>query len=111
MYCTKCGVELRIGDCFCSRCGVRTAAAAVAVGTRPTLMLDKQSKKIGGVCAGFARYLTMDPVMVRVIWLAIAIGTGFGFLAYLVAWIVMPSDQRYYYAGTVAMTARPSPTC
>src|SRR5580692_2585267 len=27
MYCTKCGVELREDDRFCSRCGNRTAAA------------------------------------------------------------------------------------
>ncbi len=109
MYCTKCGMELREGDHFCSKCGV-PAAVRVAMSSVPALMLDKQNKKVAGVCAGFARYLAVDMILVRVIWLAIALGTGFGFLAYLVAWIIMPSD-RHYYASAVAMTARPSPTC
>jgi phage shock protein PspC (stress-responsive transcriptional regulator) len=56
-------------------------------------MLDKRNKKIAGVCAGFARYLDMDVTLVRVVWLALALGTGLGFIAYLVAWLLMPSDR------------------
>jgi phage shock protein PspC (stress-responsive transcriptional regulator) len=56
-------------------------------------MLDKANKKIAGVCAGFARYFDADVTLVRVLWLAIALGTGVGFIAYLVAWIIMPSDH------------------
>jgi phage shock protein PspC (stress-responsive transcriptional regulator) len=56
-------------------------------------MLDKRNKKIAGVCAGFARYFEVDATLVRVLWLAIAIGTGVGFIAYLVAWLLMPSDR------------------
>jgi len=58
-----------------------------------TLTLDKRNKKIAGVCAGFARYFDMDVVLMRVLWLAIALCTGgLGFLVYLAAWIVIPSD-------------------
>ena len=95
MYCTKCGVELRENDRFCSGCGSRTAAGTAtgaATGTPRPLMLDKRNKKISGVCAGFARYFDIDVVLVRVLWLGIAICTGVGFLAYLAAWIVIPSD-------------------
>ena len=56
-------------------------------------MLDKRNKKIAGVCAGFARYLEVDVNLVRVLWLAIALCTGVGFLAYLAAWMIMPSDH------------------
>jgi phage shock protein PspC (stress-responsive transcriptional regulator) len=56
-------------------------------------MLDKRNKKIAGVCAGFARYADVDITLARVIWLAVAICTGVGFLAYLGAWILMPSDH------------------
>jgi phage shock protein C len=53
-----------------------------------------QNKKIAGVCAGFARYMDVDIVLVRVIWLALAFCTGIGFIAYVVAWIIMPKDLR-----------------
>jgi phage shock protein C len=90
MYCTRCGFELREGDRFCSRCGTRTEAAATAPSF--PLHLVKQNKKIAGVCAGFARYLGVDVVLMRVLWLGIALCTGVGFLVYLAAWIVIPND-------------------
>ena len=104
MYCTQCGVELRDDDRFCSRCGARTGVGQVLACQR-TLMLDKSNKKIAGVCAGFARYFEVDVILVRVLWLAIALGTGVGFLAYLAAWIIMPSD-RGFLARSV-MTSNP----
>jgi phage shock protein C len=91
MHCTRCGFELRDDDRFCSRCGNRLTADRSQEIPRP-LMLDKRNKKIAGVCAGFARYLGIDVVLVRVLWLGIAICTGVGFFVYLAAWIVLPSD-------------------
>jgi len=91
MYCTKCGVELRDDDRFCSRCGNRIAPGAIPEMARP-LMLDKRNKKIAGVCAGIARYLGVDVVLVRALWLGIALCAGVGFCVYLAAWIVIPSD-------------------
>src|SRR5580704_7818926 len=76
MYCTNCGVELREDDRFCSRCGSRTAVGVVATETPRPLMLDKRNKKIAGVCAGFARYFDVDVVLMRVLWLGIALCTG-----------------------------------
>ena len=57
-------------------------------------MLDKRNKKIAGVCAGLARYFEVDVILVRVLVLAAALATGVGFLAYLAAWMIMPSDYR-----------------
>ncbi len=91
MFCTKCGVQLRDDDRFCCRCGARTAVGHAEVLARP-LMLDKRNKKLAGVCAGLARYWEVDVTLIRVLWLAIAVTTGVGFVAYLAAWIVMPSD-------------------
>ena len=92
MYCTKCGAELREDDRFCSRCGNRTAVGAADTPAR-ALLLDKRNKKIAGVCAGFARYCEVDVTLVRVLWLALALGTGSGVIAYVVAWIIVPSDH------------------
>jgi phage shock protein C len=68
-------------------------------------MLDTANKKIGGVCAGIARYADIDVVVVRVLWLVVAFSTGVGFLAYLVAWIVIPRDRGL--EARAAMTAVP----
>ncbi len=101
MFCTRCGVQLREGDRFCSQCGGRTGTARV-VNSPQALTLDKRNKKIAGVCAGFARYLEVDVTLVRVLWLAIAVATGVGFLAYLAAWLIMPNDCGSEARGAVS---------
>jgi phage shock protein C len=100
MFCCQCGVQLREDDRFCSRCGARTTVGyANYQQARPPLMLDKRNKKIAGVCAGLARYFNEDVTLVRVIALALAFTTGIGFLGYLAAWIIIPSDYgRVAYA-------------
>jgi phage shock protein PspC (stress-responsive transcriptional regulator) len=45
-----------------------------------------------------AEYFDLDVTLVRVLWLVIALLGGCGFLAYLVAWIVMPSEPEYVQA-------------
>ncbi len=93
MYCTKCGVELRETDRFCSQCGAPSAIFRAAPQPGAPLLLDKRNKKIGGVCAGFARHFECDVTLVRVLTLAAALATGVGFLAYIAAWLIMPSDH------------------
>ena len=111
MYCTRCGYDLAGSGPseparYCSRCGTRTSCAAIPVGpAAPPFMLDKRNKKIAGVCAGFARHLGIDVVLMRVLWLGIALCTGVGFLAYLAAWIVIPAD--YGWAAREGMVHTP----
>lgn len=94
MFCTRCGVEIDDKSRYCSQCGRPTILAETKDNpyTAPRLALDTQHKKIAGVCAGFARYLDIDTLLVRIIWLALALGAGVGFIAYIVAWILMPRD-------------------
>jgi phage shock protein C len=106
MYCTKCGVELTHEDCFCSRCGTATGVGRVEAPSRP-LLLDKTNKKVAGVCAGFARYYDVDVTLVRVVWLALAICTGVGFIAYLAAWMIIPSDYGLVRQAQTAQYPQP----
>jgi phage shock protein C len=92
MYCTKCGIQLRDDDHFCSRCGTPTRPDQSRVVIRSPLSRPMDQKKIAGVCAGFARYMDVDVTLMRILWLAVALCTGMGFIAYLVAWILMPKD-------------------
>ena|SRR5690349_8153308 len=55
MYCTQCGTEITGEARYCSQCGYRLKPDAPP-GPRERLMLDKENKKIAGVCAGIARY-------------------------------------------------------
>jgi len=45
---------------------------------------------IGGVAAGIANYFNVDPILIRLLWIILLFGYGFGFLAYLIAWIIIP---------------------
>jgi phage shock protein C len=79
---------------YCPHCGHATKLAEAEANpyAQPRLALDTENKKIAGVCAGFARYLGADVLLIRIVWLALALGAGVGFVAYLVAWILMPRD-------------------
>ncbi len=48
------------------------------------------SKIVGGVCGGLGEYFDVDPVLVRVVTVLVFLATGFGILAYIIAWIIIP---------------------
>lgn len=54
------------------------------------LYLSNTNKKVGGVCGGVGEYFGIDPTIVRLLWFLSIFLSGFGLLAYLVAWIIMP---------------------
>lgn len=56
-------------------------------------LVRSSNKKIAGVCGGLAEYFGMDASIVRVVWLLCIILGGFGLLAYLIMWIVMPEQK------------------
>jgi phage shock protein C len=57
------------------------------------LQRSRTEKMIGGVCGGFAEYFNVDPTLVRVIWVAMTLIVGIGFLLYLILWLVMPLES------------------
>ncbi len=55
--------------------------------------LNKQNKKLAGVCSGLADYFDIDVTLVRVLFLVAAIfGCSLGFWVYLILWIIAPKD-------------------
>ena len=58
------------------------------------LYRSKKDRMIGGVCGGIAEYFAVDPVLVRLLTLAIAFTTGGGFFAYLLLWIIVPENPE-----------------
>jgi phage shock protein C len=96
MFCTRCGAKFDEETVYCPKCGAPTKLAELTANPyiAPRLALDKENKKIAGVCAGFARYFGVDVLVIRIVWVALVLGAGVGVLAYLIAWAVMPSDRR-----------------
>jgi len=49
-------------------------------------------KKVAGVCGGVARHWNVDPVLVRVGWVLLALSGGVGIVLYAAAWLLVPAD-------------------
>lgn len=60
---------------------------------------------LGGVAAGLANYLNADPALVRIAWaLLTPLTGGAAFVAYVVAWIIVPEEPAMpASAGSVAV--------
>ena len=65
------------------------------------------NKIFGGVCGGLGEYFEIDPVLVRVLTVIVALATGFGLLAYIVAWIIIPRDEEIRVQTSGAGTSGP----
>lgn len=53
---------------------------------------------IGGVCGGLGNYLGIDPVIFRFLFIVLLFGANFGFLLYLLLWIIIPEEGKEYGA-------------
>ena len=53
---------------------------------------DVDNGMLGGLWSGFAAYLGIDPVIVRIIFV-IFLFMGFGFLLYIILWVIIPSAK------------------
>lgn len=54
------------------------------------LMRDGRRRIFGGVCAGLASYMGTDITLIRIVALILFFCAGFGFIPYLILWIVIP---------------------
>ena len=55
---------------------------------------------LGGVCAALGRYLGLDPVLLRIAFVVLAVAGGGGVLLYIVGWILIPEAQPGENLGT-----------
>lgn len=96
MYCVRCGTELPETASYCMQCGAATDRVR-AVPAEP-LLRSATDRKIAGICGGLAKYLAMDPTVVRVLWLLLTFGLPpAGILGYIAAWILVPQEPLAVY--------------
>lgn len=89
MYCTHCGKEVPAEALFCASCGGRQPGNV----TNRTMVRPLQGRKLGGVCLAFAKYLNVDPTLVRIIMLVLTVTPpGVGLVVYVISWIVIPGE-------------------
>ncbi len=50
-------------------------------------------RKIAGVCGGLGEYLDIDPTLLRIVAVVSLFIGGAGFLAYVIAWIMIPDGE------------------
>ena len=54
---------------------------------------DSYNGIFGGVCEGLGEYFSIDPVIIRLMFIATSLMLGGGILTYIIAWIIIP--DRY----------------
>jgi phage shock protein C len=55
----------------------------------------KRLSTIAGVCGGLANYFNIDPVIVRALFLILALTTTLPIVfAYIILWILMPEETN-----------------
>jgi len=64
--------------------------------THKRLYKDENNKVLGGVCAGFASYFGIDPIIMRII---AVIFIGVTFIPYIILWIALPSTASVEIGG------------
>ena len=61
-------------------------------------------KKLCGVCGGIAEYFELDPTLVRLAWILFTVFGGSGIIAYIIAAIVMPTQNAEKLFSNITLT-------
>lgn len=66
------------------------------------LTRSAKNRVIAGVCGGLGDYLGIDAGLVRIFFVLLGIGRGFGVLIYLLLWLLIPREDMETAAATEA---------
>ncbi|MCX7854203.1 MAG: PspC domain-containing protein [Caldilineales bacterium] len=74
------------------------------------LYRSRTDRMLAGVCGGIGQYLNIDPTLIRLAFLILAIWGGGGIVAYLIAWIIIPEEPLPEGSMTAPLAeAKPAP--
>jgi phage shock protein C len=57
------------------------------------LVRSRNDRMIAGVAGGLAATLNIDPLLVRIVLLALAFLNGFGLMLYVALWLLVPNED------------------
>lgn len=72
------------------------------------LYRSEDNRVLAGVCAGLADYFQVDPVLVRLIFVALGFINGLGLLIYFIMWLVVPDQAHHDLDGEEMVRANAS---
>ena len=58
------------------------------------LFRSRDDRMIAGVCSGLGKYFSVDPTLIRLLFVFTAILGGPGLVAYIIFWIVVPPEPE-----------------
>ena len=76
--------------------GAQQSGATPGGEPRGSWYRNQNDKVLGGVAAGLANYLRIDPSIVRILFVLFTLGYGAGILLYIIFWILLPSRPMEY---------------
>lgn len=56
---------------------------------------SRHNKMIAGICGGIGEYFDIDPTLIRLGWVLFCAMGGSGFVAYIIAAIIIPEYTEY----------------
>jgi phage shock protein C len=56
------------------------------------LYRSKSNRQVAGVCGGLAEYFNLDPTLIRVLFVLLAVLGGSGVVLYVAMWIIVPKQ-------------------
>lgn len=62
--------------------------------THKRLFRDTSNQVIGGVASGLGRYFNIDPLLIRILFVLLAIFGGGGLIIYILLWIFVPDNHN-----------------
>jgi len=58
------------------------------------LTKSKTDRKLFGVCGGLGEYFGIDPTLVRLAFVLLALFNGIGLVLYIILAVIMPSEKN-----------------
>ena len=57
------------------------------------LYRSEKYRKIAGVCGGLGEYFNIDPIIFRMMFVALLVNGGAGIIIYILMWIFVPAKS------------------
>ena len=67
------------------------------------LRRPSDDRVIGGVCGGLGRYFGIDATLIRLAWVLFTAVGGSGFIAYVLAWLIIPDEAGNRSGAAMAL--------